>query len=944
MREGLRFISNTAMDIQKYLPIFFTSILVLMLIAWFLYLESAENEEQIAYAVNKRYQSFLLADELRQSFDDLTRLARMYVVTANPKYKEYFDRVLSIRNGEAPRPLNYHNVYWDFIIATGVSPRVDTEPKSLKQLMKEAEFAEVEFALLQETEEMSNDLVALETRAMNAMVGIFQDNSGHQITTAPNHELARSLMYSEQYNKSKQKVMAPLKQFIETVDYRTSEEIAIYTDKQRRLNIILTSVLGLSACIAMVALALVLIILRRKSISFSKSRLARRLSDSGYAGGGAGAGRKHSARDELIKRLTSKPTASVAGSDQDPRSEATSLVYPIRIFWNNWPLIIGSLFVAFVAIGISWELLSENRSRLYAKTRNELKFSLDNTMRAVDDWLSQMSQDTAIFADTVRNQITDEMLHSLKADPHHRLHQQLTATVLLELGDMSEGPGPDMLAATPTRSDAEFAHIIVDTQGIILSSSDEELIGHSFRPSPEMMARIRAKQVAISFPNRETDDELLAQNIVFGALIDELKGSVFVIVPPQQTLTKILRRGYIGNYGEIYLVDARGRFISEPRWQEDLYEYRNTEQSVIGSYANQSGSGSAELPLAVRSVIQGEISPALREYDNYLDERVIGLWEWNNTYGFGIIDEFKAEDALATFKAFQKQAIAGSGFTIGLFLILTLVAIWSRYKVTRTNEQLKGAFKTIKVHNDKLDQDLRIGQKVQMDMLPDPIQGEGFTLDAHLKPAQSVSGDFYDFSQIQDGKIYFCVGDVSGKGIPASLFMSVTKSLLNKILDQTDQTKDIVDRVNHELSQNNESNMFVTLIIGIIDMHTGKLLLTNAGHNLPYIKKHNGELVCLDKVQGPLVGTFEGIEFEQQTIEMEVGDILLLYTDGVTEALNIRDEFYDDERLVKLLEDRAFKSAHEMTNGVYRNVLRFIGRAEQFDDITILSFQYNGLE
>ena len=154
-----------------------------------------------------------------------------------------------------------------------------------------------------------------------------------------------------------------------------------------------------------------------------------------------------------------------------------------------------------------------------------------------------------------------------------------------------------------------------------------------------------------------------------------------------------------------------------------------------------------------------------------------------------------------------------------LFLILTLMSIWSRTKVSKANEELKGAFKTIKSHNDKLAQDLRIGQKVQLDMLPDPIEGDGFNLEAFFETGRKVfSGDFYDFSLMQDGKLYFCVGDVSGKGIPASLFMSVSKSLLNKILDQTDQTKDIITRVNRELSLNNDSNMFVTLILGIMDL------------------------------------------------------------------------------------------------------------------------------
>ena len=413
-------------------------------------------------------------------------------------------------------------------------------------------------------------------------------------------------------------------------------------------------------------------------------------------------------------------------------------------------------------------------------------------------------------------------------------------------------------------------------------------------------------------------------------------------------LATILRRGYLGNYGEIYLVDGDGYFISEPRWKEEMYDKGWLDadtHSVIGLKASRNGTaaGGAGLPLSVRAVTTGQDGMELDEYGNYLGDKVVGYWLWDNTHGIGMINEFKSADAFATFRAYKNQALAGSWITVGLILALTLMSIWSRTKVARAGEKLKNAFKTIKSHNDKLAQDLRIGQKVQTDMLPDPIEGEGFTLEAFLKPAQSVSGDFYDFSVTRDGKVYFCVGDVSGKGIPASLFMSLTKALIDKILDQTDQSKDIITRVNQELSQNNDSNMFVTLVLGIMDLYTGKLLLTNGGHNLPYIKKHNGEVVCLEQVDGPLVGTFDGVEFEQQSIEMEKGDILLFYTDGVTEAQNIRDEFYEDDRLKDLLEQKKFASAHDMTNAVFRSVVRFIGRADQFDDITILSFQYTGL-
>ena len=609
--------------------------------------------------------------------------------------------------------------------------------------------------------------------------------------------------------------------------------------------------------------------------------------------------------------------------------------------------------ITFMTLGLSWWFLSENRIQSYAKVRDELTFTLDATHSDVLDWLNQTSLVAANFAEAVGHQISRQTLQLSKDQPDHILHSE-SATSVITRAEIVEAiaveEGLRNFAMDSSIADTELFenYMIVDSKGIVLSSNRADLLGKYFAFPNDIMERMQTQKTIINFPDRKANDDVLSHNIVFGSLIGDNKGAVFIIASPRRVLAKILRRGYSGNYGEIYMVDAEGRFISEPRWKEEMYDNNRVSAdtpSVLGMTVSQQGNitGAADLPLSVRRVVAGENGGDLNGYENYLGDLVVGYWSWDNTYGFGMINEYLSQDAFATYRAHKNQALAGSGITAGLILALTLISIWSRTKLARVNEKIKVAFKTIKSHNDQLAQDLRIGQKVQMDMLPDPIKGDGFNLEAFLTPAQSVSGDFYDFSIMQDGKLYFCVGDVSGKGIPASLFMSVTKALLNKILDQTDQTKDIITRVNQELSLNNDSNMFVTLVLGIMDLKTGKLLITNAGHNLPFIKKRSGELICLEESQGPLVGTFEGIEFKQKSIEMDKGDMVLFYTDGVTEAQNIRDQFYDDDRLKELLENNKFETAEDMTNTVFRSVLRFIGQAAQFDDITILSCQYTGL-
>ena len=939
------------MPLQKNFVIIFASIVTLMLLSLLLYTEVLENEENILASAAKRYDSYLLADELRQSSDDLTRMARTYAVTGDPKYKAYFDTILAIRNGEASRPMEYHNIYWDFFAATGMPPRVDTPPKALKELMKEADFTETEFALLRETENESNELVNLENQAMNAMVGIFTDSMGDPLQGEPDRELARNLLHGDAYHHAKEKIMKPLERFFDTLDHRTSGEIAVYREKQRRANLVLIMTLSLSALLALVSLILGILSLReKKSADTAKSRLAQRMAASGYPS--RSAANRGPAESSLFKRLATAVSSFGVKRDSEEKTEESSVSFFITDFWNNWPLIVASVVIAFLILGLSWWFVSENRIQSYQKVREELKFTLDVTHDAVLDWLVQTNRDVANLAEAVSRRVSHETLQRAERRPDHALHHELTDLIIAGAtapGDAPAGEEPGMFAdASNVAGTGLFQdYVVVSQDGTVLSSNQPDLLGNHLALPADDMQRLTVEKTIIHFPDRSAASDLLSRNIVFGSLLAGGRSALFVMTSPVNMLATILRRGYLGNYGEIYLVDGDGHFLSEPRWKEEMYDKGWLDpdtSSVVGMRAGRDGTaaGDADLPMSVRSVITGQDGGELAEYANYLGDEVVGYWLWDNTHGFGMINEFKSADAFATFRAFTNQALAGSWITVGLILALTLMSIWSRTKVAQSGEKLKNAFKTIKAHNDKLAQDLRIGQKVQTDMLPDPIEGEGFTLEAFLKPAQSVSGDFYDYSVMRDGKLYFCVGDVSGKGIPASLFMSMSKALLDKIIDQTDQTKDIITRINQELATNNDSNMFVTMVLGIVDLDTGTMLLTNGGHNLPYIKKHNGEVICLEQVDGPLVGTFDGIEFEQQSIEMEKGDMVLFYTDGVTEAQNIRDQFYDDDRLKDLLVQNEFATAHDMTNAVLRSVVRFIGRADQFDDITILSFQYTG--
>ena len=216
-------------------------------------LKSASDE--VARSADLRYRSYLLADELRQSSDDLTRLVRTYAVTGDAKYeKQYFD-ILDIRNGKKPRPEHYERIYWDFVAAGIDKPQPDGATASLQALMKEAGFSEQEFAKLKEAQNNSDALVKNETIAMNAVKGLFDDGTG-QFTKKgdPDLELARKLTHDENYHKYKAQIMKPVDEFLELLDKRTSAAVEQVKQAETRMQYWVTGLVLFSIAFLVVAL------------------------------------------------------------------------------------------------------------------------------------------------------------------------------------------------------------------------------------------------------------------------------------------------------------------------------------------------------------------------------------------------------------------------------------------------------------------------------------------------------------------------------------------------------------------------------------------------------------------------------------------------------------------------------------------------------------------
>ncbi|WP_136416983.1 methyl-accepting chemotaxis protein [Herbaspirillum sp. ST 5-3] len=214
-----------------------------------------KTQAQVVRANELRYESYLLADELRQSSDDLTRLARTYVVTGDAKYERQYMDILDIRNGKKPRPQNYERIYWDFVAAGESKPRPDGETIALADLMKKAGFSQQEFAKLKEAQDNSDALVKTEVIAMNAVKGLFDDGSGKFVKKdAPDMEMARKLVHSDDYHKYKSQIMKPVDAFFELLDKRTLSAVEAANSASRQAFMAAAMLLAISVLGSVAAL------------------------------------------------------------------------------------------------------------------------------------------------------------------------------------------------------------------------------------------------------------------------------------------------------------------------------------------------------------------------------------------------------------------------------------------------------------------------------------------------------------------------------------------------------------------------------------------------------------------------------------------------------------------------------------------------------------------
>ena len=247
---------------------------------------------------------------------------------------------------------------------------------------------------------------------------------------------------------------------------------------------------------------------------------------------------------------------------------------------------------------------------------------------------------------------------------------------------------------------------------------------------------------------------------------------------------------------------------------------------------------------------------------------------------------------------------------------------------------------------ERISTELNVATQIQADMLPRlfpafPDRNE-FDIYASMTPAREVGGDFYDFFLLDRDHLGLVMADVSGKGVPAALFMVISRTLIKNRAQMGGDPAEILSDVNDRLCEGNEANLFVTVWLAILNLRTGRGLAANAGHEHPAIRRRDGRFELVVYRHSPAVATLEDIEFREHEFYMEPGDTLFVYTDGVTEATNAKYELFGSDRMLEALNDDPDASPEELLMHVKKEIDDFVGDAPQFDDVTMMALRYDG--
>lgn len=304
-----------------------------------------------------------------------------------------------------------------------------------------------------------------------------------------------------------------------------------------------------------------------------------------------------------------------------------------------------------------------------------------------------------------------------------------------------------------------------------------------------------------------------------------------------------------------------------------------------------------------------------------------------------LMEAFHREEAVITPEIFREAVLffllPRSAILVGMAFVCITVA-----KRTRSLLEKQAADSSAR---QRIETELNVATQIQADMLPRIFpafpERKEFDIYASMTPAKEVGGDFYDFFLVDHDHLAMVIADVSGKGVPAALFMVIAKTLLKNAVQMGLSPKQALEKVNDQLCENNEAEMFVTVWLGIYEISTGKLTAANAGHEYPALRRRNGAFGLIRDRHGFVLAGMEGVRYREYELTLAPGDVLFLYTDGVTEATDSTNTLYGTDRMLEALNSLPGAVPQQLLDVVKGSISHFVDSAPQFDDITMLAFQ-----
>lgn len=538
----------------------------------------------------------------------------------------------------------------------------------------------------------------------------------------------------------------------------------------------------------------------------------------------------------------------------------------------------------------------------------------------------------------------------------------LTRMVASEINDMSAISADTLLEWTGHYGISEIN--VVDADGVIVASTYPDFLGFQMRSgkqSSEFMVLLEDKNEYVQS----------YQPVSYDASISRKYAGV-----------SLLNGGFVqvGYDSERFQSDIASQVVSVVRnrhvGEKGFLLVTNEEQEIVGTLNGQSGIVLQDTGL--------QLDPAVMPQDEVFFAAVYGVpcyCMYVISEGYYIIAVLPQSEAVLSrnvsvaitttmeilvFAALfvliyvlikrlivnNIHRINGSLAEIGAGNLNVVVDVRSHEEFSQLSDDINATVTTLKRYiadaAARIDAELEFARSIQRSALPSVFppypNRRDFDLFASMEPAKEVGGDFYDFYFVDEDRLAFLVADVSGKGIPAAMFMMTAKTLLKSCAESGLSVEEIFTQVNEKLCQGNDAEMFVTAWMGILNTQTGLVTFANAGHNPPLVKHADGSFEFLCTRAGFVLAGMEGVRYRKNELQLEPGDMIFLYTDGVTEAMDTNNELYGNTRLCEILDQSAREDAQALCSAVKASVDQFVGDAPQFDDITMLALRFHGKE